>query len=391
MFAILALVMAASLVGPLLAAGRRAIVPVVVGEIGAGLILGKSGFGLIDPGVVPLPSLSTIGFILLMFAAGTYIDFESPVFRAGLERGFGALVLVGVASVPAAFLLGVISGVGAPAWIAVLMAGSSAAVAFPILVDEGADRASVASLLAWIALADSVTVILLPLAIGSGGSPIMAILADAAIIGLGGLILVAGSYFRSRPAAVLLRDRSRSRGWALQLRAALVLVFVLGAIAETWGGSQLVAGFMAGIVLGQLHQPTRLVTQLSGLAAGFLVPAFFVLLGARLDLRALIGDSAALLFMVLYAVLVVAVHLVGGLALRERRISTALAASAQLGLPAAAATLGLQSGALSPSLAAALVGAGLITLIPATIGSLRLAAAANRATTASPDLSQVPH
>src|SRR5664279_1016443 len=47
---------------------------------------------------------------------------------------------------------------------------------------------------------------------------------------------------------------------------------------------------------------------------------------------ALIGDSAALLFMVLYAVLVVAVHLVGGLALRERRISTALAASAQLGL-----------------------------------------------------------
>ena len=71
-----------------------------------------------------------------------------------------------------------------------------------------------------------------------------------------------------------------------------------GAIAETWGGSQLVAGFVAGIVLARMREPSRLATQLSGLADGFLVPAFFVLLGARLDLRALAGDPGALAFMV---------------------------------------------------------------------------------------------
>ena len=60
----------------------------VVGEIAAGLILGKSGFGLIDPNVVPLPWLSTIGFILLMFAAGSHIDFGSPTFRAGARRAW---------------------------------------------------------------------------------------------------------------------------------------------------------------------------------------------------------------------------------------------------------------------------------------------------------------
>jgi hypothetical protein len=68
----------------------------------------------------------------------------------------------------------------------------------------------------------------------------------------------------------------------------------------------------------------------------------------------------------------VLVHQVGGLALRDRRVPTALAASAQLGLPSAAATLGLQAGVLTPALAAALVGAALLTLIPAVIGSLRL-------------------
>jgi Kef-type K+ transport system membrane component KefB len=374
MFAILAVVMAASLIGPLLAAGRRAIVPVVVGEIGAGLILGKSGFGLIDPTVVPLPSLSTIGFILLMFAAGSRIDFGSRTFRAGARRGLAALALVVIASIPGAFLLVALSGVGTPAWIAVLLAGSSAAVAFPIIVEERLDPSEIAALIAWIALADSITIILLPLAIGSGGSALAALAADAAIVGLGFVVLVGGSRLRSWHPARLMRRWSRTRSWALQLRVALVLVFVLGAIAKTGGGSQLVAGFVAGIVLGRLHEPHRLATQLSGLADGFLVPAFFVLLGARLDLHALFGDPAALTFMILDALVVVVVHLVGGLALRERRVPTALAASAQLGLPAAAATLGLQSGVLSPALAAALVGAALLTLIPATIGSLRLAA-----------------
>jgi len=383
MFATLALVVAASLAGPMLAAGRRPIVPVVVGEIGAGLILGKSGFGLIDSNMVPLPSLSSIGFILLMFAAGSHIDFGSPTFRAGMRRGLAALALVVLASIPAAFLLVAASGVGAPAWIAVLLAGSSAAVAFPIIAEDRLDPASIAALVAWIALADSITVILLPLAIGSNGSPLAAILADAAIIAVAVGLLGGGSRLRSFEAVRWMRAWSRTRGWALQLRVALLFVFVLGAIAETWGGSQLVAGFVAGMVLARLREPTRLATQLSGLADGFLVPAFFVLLGAKLDLHALAGDPGALVFMVLDALIVVVVHQVGGLALRERRVPTALAASAQLGLPSAAATLGLQAGVLTPALAAALVGAALLTLIPATIGSFRLAEDASRAATAA--------
>lgn len=379
----LALVVAASLAGPPLAAGRRPIVPVVVGEIVAGLILGRSGLGWIDASVAPLPALSSIGFILLMFAAGAHIDFGAPAFRAGAARGLAALALVAVVAIPGAILLVALTRVGSPAWIAVLLAGSSAAVAFPILTEEGLEPSSIAALLAWIALADSLTVVLLPLAIGVGSSPVESILADAAIIGLGVLTLVAGLRLRTWGPLVKLQEWSRTRGWALQLRLALVLVFVLGAIAETWDGSQLVAGFVAGIVLGRLHAPSRLAIQLGGVADGFFVPAFFVLLGARLDLHALVSDPGALAFMVFDALIVVLVHQVGGLALRRRRVPAALAASAQLGLPAAAATLGLQAGVLTPALAGALVGAALLTLIPATIGSLRLASDAALARTAS--------
>ncbi len=49
MFAQLAVVVTAGLVGPLLAAGRRPLAPVLVGELAGGAILGRTGFGLIDP------------------------------------------------------------------------------------------------------------------------------------------------------------------------------------------------------------------------------------------------------------------------------------------------------------------------------------------------------
>jgi hypothetical protein len=68
----------------------------------------------------------------------------------------------------------------------------------------------------------------------------------------------------------------------------------------------------------------------------------------------------------------------------ERFVATGLAASAQLGMPAAAASLGLSTGLLSPAVAAALVAGGCLTLIPATIGSLLLARGAAAPPAAKP-------
>ena len=62
-------------------------------------------------------------------------------------------------------------------------------------------------------------------------------------------------------------------------------------------------------------------------------------------------------------------HLIAARVVTPRRyLATGLAASAQLGLPAAAAALGLAEQLLSPADAAAIVAAGCLTLIPATIG-----------------------
>jgi Kef-type K+ transport system membrane component KefB len=369
MFGQLAMLVAAGLVGPLLAAGRRPLAPVLVGELIAGAVLGKTGLGVLNPAAVPLPAFASIGFAMLMLAAGTAVDIRSPDLRRGVGRGavaFGITLLAGI--MPALLISGVLSA-GHLQLLAVLLAGSSAAVAFPIILERGLSGPAVVLLIGWITIADAVTALVLPLTLVGPGRIVPALLGDLAIVALSAVVIAAGERLLTRPVAAEAARESIIRGWALQLRVSLLLLLVLAAIAEGTGASLLVAGFAAGIVLRRFHEPHRLTLQLSGLASGFFVPAFFILLGATLNLRDLFSDASAIALALAMAVAAVGVHLLGAaVAGREQRLATGLLASAQLGLPAAAAALGLAEHMLSPPIAAALVAGGVLTLIPATVG-----------------------
>ena len=373
MFAQLALVVAAGLLGPLLAAGRRPLVPVLVGELVAGAIIGRTGFGIIDPAAQPLPAFSTLGFAMLMLGAGTEVDLGSPQLRRGIARGGIALVVALAASVPAALLLVNVLHLGHVELFVVLLAGSSAAIAFPIIEELKLTGPPVPLLIAWITLADGVTALLLPLTLTGPARIPLAVAGDVLIVIVSAAIIAVGRRLAGRPIVADARRASRQRRWALQLRLSVLLLLVLAAIADRSGGSLLVAGFAAGIVLRRLGQPTRLALQLSGLANGFFVPAFFVLLGAGLNLRSLVSDPRAIVLAVAMAAAAVVVHLVAAaVAAEKQRVPAGLLASAQLGLPSAAAALGLSSHALSPAVAVALVAGGCLTLIPATTGAILL-------------------
>ena len=384
MFTLLSVLMLAGLAGPLLGFGRRGLVPVVIGELIAGAVLGRTGFGVIEPAMQPLPAFSAIGFAMLMFTAGTHVDIASPAIRQGFVRGVGAFAVVAVTAIPLALLIDGPLGVGHVPLLVVLIAGSSAAIAFPIIDERGLSGLNISFLIAWVAVSDSVTVILMPLTLTGAGNLALAIGGDAAIVAGGALVLLLGERASRHRLARSARNESIDRAWALQERLAIFLLLGLSAIAERTGASTLVAGFLAGMVLVRLREPGRVAIQLTGVANGFFVPLFFVLLGAELDLRALLSEPSRILLAFLLAAAAVITHVIAArLRARERYLATGLAASAQLGMPAAAASLGLSTGLLTPAVAAALVAAGCLTLIPATIGSLLLA----RGTVSQPALS----
>jgi Kef-type K+ transport system membrane component KefB len=371
----LAVVVLAGLLGPLLASGRRLRVPMLVGELIGGILLGRTALHLIDPVSQPFPVFASLRDADARI--GNRDRSRTKLLRDSAVRAGLAFLVTLLAAVPAGLLIGVWAGSTHVALFIVLLAGSSAAVALPTIREEGLAGPTVALVIAWIALADAVTALLMPLALTSAGKIPAALLGDALIIAAAALIIWFGRRFFDSGPAQEAKRLSKQRRWALRLRLSVLLLLFLGAIAEHTSASLLVAGFAAGIVLRQFGEPHRLALELTGLATGFFVPAFFVLLGASLDLKGLARSPSAIALAVGMALAATVVHLVAAGAVgKEQRLATGLLASAQLGLPAAAAALALATGSLSPPVATALVAGGLLTLIPATTGALLLARSA---------------
>jgi Kef-type K+ transport system membrane component KefB len=316
---------------------------------------------------------------MLMLESGTEIDLESAMLRQAAVRAGLAFLATLLVAIPAGLLIGLWLG-STHAWLfVVLLAGSSAAVALPTIREEGLTGPTVALVIAWIALADAVTALMMPLALTSAGQIPAALLGDALIVAAAALIIALGRRYFGTALAQEAKRLSKERHWALRLRVSVLMLLFLGAIAEHTGASLLVAGFAAGIVLRQFREPHRLALELTGLATGFFVPAFFVLLGASLDLKGLARSPSAIGLAVGMALAATVVHLVSAIIVaKQQRLPGGLLASAQLGLPAAAAAIGIATGTLSPPVATALVAGGLLTLIPASTGALLLARVATK-------------
>jgi Kef-type K+ transport system membrane component KefB len=107
------------------------------------------------------------------------------------------------------------------------------------------------------------------------------------------------------------------------------------------------------------------------------VPLFFVLLGARIDLRALTDSHRAVVLAVVLAILAIAVHVTVSVLIRAPR-AVGLLATAQVGVPAAVIALGLPSHAITEAQAAAIFCAALVSIAATSTGAAILRRGAGR-------------
>ena len=255
-FGPLALIVAAGLIGPLLASAHRFGPPMIVGEIAAGVVIGVSGFGWIEPNDPLLTGLSAIGFALLMFIVGTHLPVRDQRLRSALARGGAVAATVGLLAAVAAALLASSVGLDRPAVLAVLLATSSGAVALPVLQELGPPDRPALVTIAWIAIADVVTVLALPVVLATGG--MWRVVTGGALVVLAGVgMLVLAQLLRNRPWIQRMRTLSRDRGWGLDLRVSLLALFTCAWIAHRFGSSVLIAGFVVGMVVALLGEPRR--------------------------------------------------------------------------------------------------------------------------------------
>jgi len=363
-FHTLALLTAVGFAGPLLATLPGLRIPVIIGELVAGLIIGKTGFGVVDDADPTFQLFANIGFALVMFVVGTHVPVRDPALRSAAPRAFARAVLVGAVAAVLGVGLAAQFGTGHGALYAVLMASSSAALALPVIDSLRLQGPQVLSVTVQTAIADSACIVLLPLVIDPRRAPIAA---------LGGLAIAACAlvFF------VLLRTADR-RGWrrrmhdysekrrfALELRTNLLVLFTLAALAVSTHVSIMLAGFALGLVIAMVGEPRRLARQLFGITEGFFSPLFFVWLGASLQVRELGSHPKFILLGVGLGLGAVLAHFAGRLL--GQPLTLAALSAAQLGVPVAAATIGTQEHLLAPGEASALIFGALLTIAATSI------------------------
>ena len=367
-FTTLAVISLVALGGPLLATPRGWHVPVVLGELAAGVVLGKTGFDQLHASNQTFTFLADIGFALIMFVAGSHVPVRDQRLRAALRPGVLRALLVGAVSAAGGAAVSAAFGTGHAAMYAVLLASSSAALVLPIVDSLGLGGPHVLQLLPQVALADAACIVALPLAIdpkhaGRAGLGALAVIATATVL------FFALRELERRGVRRRVHRLSERRGFAVELRVNLVILFALAAIATRTHVSIMLAGFSFGLAVAGIGEPRRLARQLFALTEGFFGPLFFVWLGASLDLRALGHHPSYIALGVILGLGAVAIHAVAALTGQPLPL-TALAA-AQLGVPVAAATVGSQLHLLKAGEAAALILGALLTIgVAALAGSL---------------------
>lgn len=193
---------------------------------------------------------------------------------------------------------------------------------------------------------------------------------------------------RGRSLAATLRSGAETSSQTT-VRATVLLLVSLLLLSDRLGLDAVLGAFAAGIVL-RVAIPDGdqiLEHKLEGLAFGFFIPVFFVVSGMRLDIRSVLANPDRL---VVFFVLIVLLRAVPVLLIFRKRlpgrapIPLALYSATGLPLIVAISEIGLQSGVMLPQNAAALVGAGLLTVLVLPVTARAIAPRSNRRRSPNP-------
>jgi Kef-type K+ transport system membrane component KefB len=371
-FALLSLICLVALAGPLFNLSPRLRLPVVIGELVVGVVLGQTGLQVVDGSDPTLTFLADIGFALVMFVAGTHVPLRNPEMRAGLVPGILRAVGVGILAIPMGVGVAALFGTGHGALYAVILASSSASLVMPALGGPVNGPAGV-QMLVQLAVADASCIIALPLVLQPDRAGAAA-LGSLGVIAAGVVVFLVLRWAETSGWRRRVHDVSEDRGLAVELRVTLTLLFALAAVAVVSHVSIMLAGFAMGLAVAAVGEPKRVKNQAFALTEGFFGPIFFVWLGATLNLRDLLTHPQAVVLGLCLGLGALVVH--GAMALTRQPWPIALVTAAQLGVPVGAVTIGTSLGIFGPGERTALLLGALVTVaaVAAVSGPLRKAA-----------------
>jgi Kef-type K+ transport system membrane component KefB len=352
---------------PLIVGLLRLPVAEVVLMLGFGILFGPELLGWIQLDEA-IDLLAELGLAFLFFAAGLELE------KHAIRGRSGKLALTGwfVSAVLALVAAGILEATGVITdflGVAICLTSTALGTLLPVLRDKGLLKTPFG------------TYFMGAGAIGEFG-PVLAIslllttksfwLAVLSVLIFGAVALLFSRVPRwlrtDRVLNVIERGQETSAQTAVRLTA-LLLVALL-AVAEGLGLDVVLGAFIAGIIIRQLApsgEESALQTKVEGIAFGVFIPIFFIVSGARLDVDSIVENPSLLL---IFFVLLLIVRGIPQFFLYRRAIPQAkeragysLYVATALPIIVAVTSVELGAGLMSSSVAAALVGAGALSVL----------------------------
>lgn len=269
--------------------------PAVLGELLAGVLLGPSLVGLLDPADPVIHAMGELGVLVLLFQIGLHTDLRSilrvgaPALVVGLLgvalpalAGYGVAVALGVDTVPALVC-------------AAALTATSIGISARVLSDLGRlDTREGQIVLGAAVLDDVIGLIILSIVAGIAGGAAVTVAGVGRTTGIAlGFLLVAIAV-GSKTVPALFRRIARLPGSGALGALGLAFALALAAAAAAAGSAMIIGAFAAGLVLH--NTPQRKQVEKATTALGyFFVPVFFAVVGAAVDLAALADPQVLLI------------------------------------------------------------------------------------------------
>ena len=358
-------------------------IPVVVGEILAGIVVGKSGLHWVRSDAV-LTVLAELGFVYLMFLSGLELDFSevlsdgrkqsnggprtflgSPIFLGSMLFALTLLV-----SVAAAFVLQAQALIQDPWIMALILSTTSLGVVVPVLKERGLTSLRYGQAILISALvADFASIFLISIYVllRTRGISTEILLILVLFVAFGAVHRLAMLFRRHLPTERIFEELSSATS-QIQLRGSFVMALVFIVLAESLGIENILGAFLAGVIISLLlaGESSLLREKLDAVGYGFFIPIFFVMVGVNFDLPVLFGSPAALALVPLLIGIAYLVKSIPALLFRlqfswRETLAAGMLLSSRLSLIIAAATIATELGAISPEIDAAIILVAVIT------------------------------
>ena len=363
----LVVIFAISAFAPIILGLLRIPVAEVVFLIGAGIVFGPSVLGWIQIDEA-IALMSEMGMAFLFFAAGLELEKKAIHGRSGKLAAIGWLASIVLACIAAGVLewLGIIRDF---LGVAIALTSTALGTLLPILSDKGLLKTPFGTFFMGAGAIGEFGPILAMSILLTASNPAMGIVTIALFAAIS-LAFVKVPEWLKTDHIVNIIDQGKVTSSQTAVRLTVLLLLILVAMAELFGLDVALGAIIAGVMLKFFASDdagTQLQSKIQGLAFGIFIPLFFVVSGAKLDIASIIENP---LLLVLFTVLLLVVRGVPQFFIyrkaipntRERARFTFYVATA-LPIIVAVTSIETDNGIMKPEIAAALVGAGALSVL----------------------------